>query len=79
MYGKAKGLKVKYFGDYTDGSVEEKLNVFFTENPEIEVVDVKFEYRPNEQYQYGHEFALVFYRENNKKQKASEWINKNQL
>lgn len=74
MYGKAKGLKVKYFGDYTDGNVEEKLNVFFTENPDIEIVDVKFEYRPSEAYQYGHEFALVFYREYNNERFEKEWI-----
>ena len=62
MYGRAEGLKVKYFSDYTDGDVETKLNKFFNENPEAEIIDVKFERQFIEGYDYGHEIALVFYR-----------------
>lgn len=67
-YGKAKELKVKLIQDYTDWSAEEKLNRFFEENPQIEVIDIKVQYRPDytDQYLYGHEYAMmVIYREPN--------------
>jgi len=68
MYGKAKGMKVKTFQDYTDGSVEEKLNNFFVKNPNVEVLDIKYfngygVVNIDEIDAYGRECAMILYRE----------------
>jgi len=63
MYGKASGLKVKLFTDYTDGYVEDKLNKFFEDNPEIEVLDIKYSksYHVDDEM-YGTERGMLIYK-----------------
>jgi hypothetical protein len=62
-YGKVKGLQVKKFSDYVDGDIEEKLNEFFIQNQDVEIVDVQYKLVPNgDLSDYGNEIALVFYR-----------------
>jgi hypothetical protein len=68
-YGNSKGMKVKSFYDHTDGDVEQKLNKFFKENTNIEVLDIKY---TNTYFHdigmHGTERALLVYRElNNEK------------
>jgi len=67
MYGKAEGLKVKTFADYTDGCIEQKLNKFLQENPKVTIVDIKYfngygVVSNDESESYGRETALLVYR-----------------
>lgn len=64
VYGKAKGIKVIEFANYTDGDVEQKLNKFFAENEHVTVLDIKYTNTyHHDDGMYGTEKALVIYRE----------------
>ena len=64
LYGKAKGLRVREFSNYTDGDVEHKLNMFFMDNENITVLDIKYTNTyHHEDTMWGTEKALVIYRE----------------
>jgi len=63
-FGKAKGLTVKIFEDYSDGTVEEKINKFFSENKDVEILDIKYQINYIDLETYGCEKAMVIYREN---------------
>lgn len=60
----SKGLKVKQFNDYTDGNVEEKLNKFFQDNPNLSVIDIIYNnMNPSEGYEFCYEWCLLIYKE----------------
>jgi len=64
MYGKAKGLKFKMVSDYTDGDVEDKINLFLFHNPNVEILDIKYSKTYHEDdSMYGTERGIVIYRE----------------
>lgn len=63
-YGLAKGLKTVVFTDYQGAELEDNINKFLTENPNVEILDIKVQYHPNpKEYDYGGEYALIIYRE----------------
>jgi len=63
-YGKAKGLKFKMFTDYVDGDVEFKINKFLDENPEVNILDIKYDKSYHvDDGMYGTERGIIIYRE----------------
>jgi len=67
MIGKAHGVKVKTFDDYTDGDAVSKLNEFIQSNPDIDILDIKYfngySVVDNDEMSYGRENAMIIYRE----------------
>ncbi|UGO50946.1 hypothetical protein PQE70_gp093 [Bacillus phage vB_BanS_Nate] len=67
MIGNAKGVKVKTFDDYTDGCAVSKLNKFIEENPDINILEIKYfngySVVDNNDMSYGRENAMIIYRE----------------
>jgi len=67
MIGKAHGVVVKNFDDYTDGDAITKLNQFIRENPDITIIDIKYfngySVTDNQDMAYGRENATIIYRE----------------
>lgn len=62
--GRAKGLQTAIFTDWEGRGLDIVLNDFFTSNPNFEILNIQFQYKPNpEQYIYGGECALVVYRD----------------
>lgn len=67
MIGRAEGVVVKTFDDYTDGCAITKLNKFIQENPDITILDIKYfngyTVTDNQDMTYGRENATLIYRE----------------
>ena len=67
MIGRAQGVVVKNFDDYTDGDAITKLNQFIRENPDITIIDIKYfngySVTDNQDPTYGRENATIIYRE----------------
>lgn len=66
MRDQAGNLRIKLITDFTDGDVEEKVNKFFRENPELIILDIKYfngysVVGSEDLDSYGRETAMIVY------------------